>query len=42
MSEANEKIIKRVRDLLRLAKENRDDSEGQSAFILAQRLMIKH
>lgn len=41
-NEPTEKIIKQVRALIRLAEEDRDDSEGQSAFILAQRLMIKH
>lgn len=42
MSATNEKIIERVQNLLQLAEDNRDDEEGQTAFIMAQKLMIKY
>ncbi|MBC1353799.1 DUF2786 domain-containing protein [Listeria innocua] len=38
----NEKIIRKVKRLLALARENKSDEEGQSAFILAQRLMLEN
>ncbi|EEJ0016240.1 DUF2786 domain-containing protein, partial [Listeria innocua] len=38
----NEKIIRKVKRLLALAKENKSDEEGQSAFMLAQRLMLEN
>lgn len=38
----NKKIITRIKGLLRLADDNPNDEEGQAAFILAQKLMIKH
>lgn len=38
----NEKIIKKVQGLLAISRDNKNDEESQSAFILAQKLMIKH
>ncbi|MBC2143384.1 DUF2786 domain-containing protein [Listeria innocua] len=38
----NERIIRKVKRLLALAKENKSDEEGQSAFMLAQRLMLEN
>lgn len=38
----NKDIISKIKGLLKLANDNRNDEEGQSAFILAQRLMLKH
>lgn len=38
----NKAIIEKIKGLLKLANDNRNDEEGQSAFILAQRLMLKH
>ncbi|MCT3019871.1 DUF2786 domain-containing protein [Pediococcus pentosaceus] len=38
----NKKIINKVKHLLELAKNNPEDEEGQSAFLMAQRLMLKH
>ena len=38
----NEKIIKKVQGLLAIARDNKNDEESQSAFILAQKLMMKH
>ncbi|EAE2532706.1 TPA_asm: hypothetical protein GEH29_02175 [Listeria monocytogenes] len=38
----NEKIIRKVKRLLALARENKSDEEGQSAFMLAQRLMLQN
>lgn len=37
----NKDIISKIKGLLKLANDNRNDEEGQSAFILAQRLMLK-
>lgn len=38
----NEKIIKKVQGLLALSRDQKNDEESQSAFLLAQKLMIKH
>lgn len=38
----NEKIIRKVKRLLALAKENKNDEEGQTAFMFAQRLMLEN
>lgn len=38
----NEKIIKKVKGLLTLSRDHKDDEESQSAFIMAQKLMIKY
>ncbi|MGG3102124.1 DUF2786 domain-containing protein [Bacillus velezensis] len=38
----NEAIIKKVKGLLAIADDNKTDEESQSAFLLAQKLMIKH
>jgi len=42
MNRSNEKIIKKVKGLLAIAKDERNDEESQSAFILAQKLMIQY
>lgn len=41
-SERNEAIIRKVKGLLAIANDNKDDEESQSAFIMAQKLMMKH
>lgn len=38
----NKGIISKIKGLLKLANDNRNDDEGQAAFILAQKLMLKH
>lgn len=38
----NQKIIEKVKGLLAIAKDEKSDEESQSAFILAQKLMIKY
>ena len=38
----NEKIIRKVRGLLAIAQDERNDKESQSAFILAQKLMLQY
>ncbi|EPQ8988819.1 DUF2786 domain-containing protein [Listeria monocytogenes] len=38
----NEKITRKVKRLLALARENKNDEEGQTAFIFAQRLMLEN
>ena len=38
----NEKIIRKVRGLLAIAQDERNDEESQSAFILAQKLMLQY
>lgn len=38
----NQKIIKKVKGLLALANDTPNDEESQAAFLLAQKLMIKH
>lgn len=42
MSARNESIIKKIKDLLALANDHKNDEESQTAFVLAQRLMIKY
>lgn len=42
MDKNNKKIIKKVKGLLAIAKDERNDEESQSAFILAQKLMIQY
>lgn len=42
METEQNKIIEKVRRLLALANDAPDDEEGQNAFLMAQRLMIKH
>ncbi|RRD95617.1 DUF2786 domain-containing protein [Bacillus licheniformis] len=41
-SNRNESIIKKIRGLLAIANDNKSDEESQSAFLLAQKLMVKH
>ncbi|MEK4448670.1 DUF2786 domain-containing protein [Bacillus sp. FSL M8-0052] len=38
----NESIIKKIKGLLAIANDNKNDEESQSAFLLAQKLMMKH
>lgn len=38
----NENIIKKVRGLLALSRDHKNDEESQSAFLKAQKLMIKY
>lgn len=38
----NKKIIKKVKGLLAIAKDEKNDEESQSAFVLAQKLMIQY
>ncbi|MGC6769522.1 DUF2786 domain-containing protein [Enterococcus sp. LJL51] len=42
MKKNNKKIIKKVKGLLAIAKDEKNDEESQSAFILAQKLMIQY
>ena len=42
METVNESIIKKIRGLLAIANDHQNDEESQSAFLLAQKLMIKH
>lgn len=42
MENKNAKIIKKVKGLLAIAKDEKNDEESQSAFILAQKLMIQY
>lgn len=42
METANDAIIKKIRGLLAVAKDNCNDNESQSAFLMAQKLMIKN
>lgn len=41
-NERNEAIIRKIKGLLAIAEDNKDDEESQSAFIMAQKLMMKH
>ena len=38
----SEKIIKKIKNLMELAQDNPSDEEGQSALLMAQKLMLKH
>lgn len=38
----NEKIIKKIKGLLALSRDKKNDEESQSAFIMAQKLMFKY
>lgn len=42
METINEAIIKKIKGLLAIANDHKDDEESQSAFLLAQKLMIKY
>lgn len=42
MKSRNAKIIKKVKGLLAIARDEKNDEESQSAFILAQKLMIQY
>ena len=37
-----EKIIEKIKNLVELAQDNPSDEEGQTALLMAQRLMLKH
>ena len=39
---ANQKIINKVKGLLDIAKDSNQDEETQTAFLLAQKLMVKY
>lgn len=38
----SEKIINKIKNLMELAQDNPSDEEGQSALLIAQKLMLKH
>ncbi|CQR25169.1 hypothetical protein BN1356_01512 [Streptococcus varani] len=38
----SEKIIKKIQNLLELAYDAPNDEEGQTALLMAQKLMVKH
>ena len=38
----SEKIIKKIKNLMELAQDNHSDEEGQTALLMAQKLMLKH
>lgn len=38
----NKKIIKKIKGLLAISRDQKNDEESQSAFILAQKLMIQY
>lgn len=42
MSVENQKIIRKVKGLLAIARDQQNDEESQSAFILAQKLMLQY
>lgn len=42
MDNRNDGIIKKIKGLLAIANDNKNDEESQSAFIMAQKLMIKY
>lgn len=42
MDEKNNRIIKKIKGLLAIAKDSANDEECQSAFVLAQKLMIQY
>ena len=42
METVNESIVKKIKGLLAIANDNKNDEESQSAFLLAQKLMLKH
>lgn len=42
MSDNNEKILTKIRNLLSLAESGNNDEESQTALLMAQKLMLKH
>lgn len=42
MNQSYESILKKIKGLLAIANDEQNDEESQSAFLLAQKLMIKH
>ncbi|MGX7108449.1 DUF2786 domain-containing protein [Facklamia miroungae] len=42
MSETNQKILAKIRNLLSLAEDGGNDEESQTALLMAQKLMLKH
>lgn len=38
----NEKIIEKIKNLIQLANDNPSDEEGQTALLMAQKLMLKN
>lgn len=39
---SNEKLIEKIKNLIQLANDNPSDEEGQTALLLAQKLMLKN
>ena len=37
-----DKIIRKIQDLMKLAQDNPNDEEGQTALLMAQRLLLKY
>lgn len=37
-----DKITRKIQDLMKLAQDNPDDEEGQTALLLAQKLLLKY
>lgn len=42
MKESNKKIIKKIKGLLAISRDQKNDEESQSAFLLAQKLMLQY
>ena len=42
MEESKVKIIAKIKNLMELAQDNPSDEEGQTALLMAQKLMLKH
>ena len=42
MTEDQEKMIEKIKGLIAISQDKDDDAEGQSAFLLAQKLMVKY
>ena len=42
MEESKVKIIAKIKNLMELAQDNQSDEEGQTAILMAQKLMLKH
>lgn len=42
MNESNKKIIKKIKGLLAISRDQKNDEESQSAFLLAQKLMLQY
>lgn len=42
MSTTSDKIIEKIRNLIKLAEDGKDDEESQTALLMAQRLMLRY